>query len=107
MLCLLGPYNMSLLVIDHHNTVGLRLVYVYHKIVNGVIGFLNINVGKTNRAKILYFVVGILHTLESTTWGIIEKVYMRVELESKALPFQGKESGAVPTNTHHKELSHG
>jgi hypothetical protein len=24
----------------------------------------------------------------------------RVELESKALPFQGKESGAVPTNTH-------
>lgn len=28
----------------------------------------------------------------------------RVELESKAFDFQLKESGAVPTNTHHKEL---
>ena len=29
----------------------------------------------------------------------------RVELESKALDFQSKESGAVPTNTHQKKLS--
>jgi len=30
---------------------------------------------------------------------------MRVELESKALGFQPRESGAVPTNTHQKKLS--
>lgn len=30
---------------------------------------------------------------------------MRVELESKALGFQSKESGAIPTSAHHKELS--
>lgn len=48
----------------------------------------------------------------SYTKGYIKKKFiycydknMRRELERKALPFHGKESGAVPTSTHQKEKS--
>lgn len=95
---------MSVFTINTNYTPSLTSFYKTHKFFYTREALLYINKGHQCLIKVLYFIIN-LHTdyLNINTNGC--QYNKRVELESKALDFQSKESRAVLTNTHQKELS--
>lgn len=97
---------MSILAINTNYTPIFAPFYKSHKLFYTIETLLYINVRHNRLVKILYFIINI-HSEYLSINNNICQYNMRVELESKALGFQPKESGAVPTNTHQKELYNG
>lgn len=91
---------MATLTIDHHNPPRLCFLDILQKLIGGMIFFLDINPRHDNFVKILYLIIG--HAGQYSS--LLRFCNLRVELESKALGVQPKESGAVPTNTHQNSI---
>lgn len=91
---------MAIFTVDCHNSPRLCFLDVLQKFISSMIFFLDINPRHDNFVKILYLIID--HTRQYSSHLVF--CNLRVELESKALGFQPKESGAIPTNTHHREL---
>lgn len=86
-----------------HNTPGLASFDEPHKFFYTREALLYIDKGHQGLVKILYFIVSI-HTDYISINTNICQYNKRVELESKALDFQSKESRAVLTNTHQRGI---
>lgn len=91
---------MTLFAVNDHNPPGFASFYIAFQVYDRIIAPLYVYPGHDNLIKILYFVVN--HIGYSTRYNHYGN--LRVELESKALGVQPKESGAVPTNTHQNSI---